>query len=67
MGGLRRAKLAVKSDGVTVRYLFKARGLSLPAFSGSQSTVTLKIGNACYADPADTCASSGSGAVTKCR
>ncbi len=67
LGGLRQARLAVKRDGVTVRYLFKARALSLPAFSGTRSTVTVKIGTSCYADPADTCTSSSSGAVTKCR
>ena len=52
---------------MTTKYAFKARSLSLPAFVGGTGTLTIKIGDKCFQDDADTCTVSASGAKAKCR
>ena len=54
-GGLQGAQLKVGKDGVTVQYKFKALGLNLPALQGGTGTVTVKVGDRCFVDSADTC------------
>ena len=66
-GGLRQGKMSLKSDLITTKYTFKAQELELPVFTGPGSTVTVKIGDACYVDTADTCTTSASGKSVKCR
>ena len=54
-------------DLVTTKYIFKARDLDLPAFSPGTGTITLRIGNRCFADDADVCTVSSSGNKAKCQ
>ena len=60
--GLKIAKLLIKGDGVTVKYLFKAQGLDQPAYNGTSGDVVVKVGNQCFEDSADACTAIGSGA-----
>ena len=53
--GLKIAKLLIKGDGVTVKYLFKAQGLDQPAYNGTSGDVVVKVGNQCFEDSADAC------------
>ena len=66
-GGVYKAKLTLKRDLTTVRYVVKAKGLDLVAFSGARSTVTVRIGRACYADTGDACTTNGAATATTCR
>ncbi|TFH21477.1 MAG: hypothetical protein E4H03_10575, partial [Myxococcales bacterium] len=66
-GGMRQGKMSLKSDLVTTKYTFKAQELDLPSFNGTASTLTVKIGDTCYVDNADTCETSSSGKSVKCR
>ena len=65
--GIKKAKLAITGDGVTVKYLFKAQGLDQPAFTVGTGTATVIIGTRCFEDGDDTCVASPSGSVVKCR
>lgn len=65
--GIKKAKFAIKGDGVTVKYLFKAQGLDQPTFTAGTGTATVVIGTRCFEDNADTCVASPSGASIKCR
>jgi Putative metal-binding motif len=65
--GIKKAKLAILSDEVTVKYLFKAQGLDQPAFTAGTGTATVIIGTSCFEDSADTCVLSPSGSTAKCR
>jgi N-acetylneuraminic acid mutarotase len=67
LDGVSQAKLGLKSDLRTMKYTIKGQSLSLPGFSGVTSAVTVKIGDACYVDPADSCTTSASGRTVKCR
>ncbi|MEE8311550.1 MAG: hypothetical protein V3R77_04785, partial [Candidatus Binatia bacterium] len=66
-GGMRQAKMSLKSDLITTKYTFKAQELDLPTFNGTASTLTVKIGDTCYVDSADTCETSSSGKSVKCQ
>jgi hypothetical protein len=65
--GIKKAKFAIKGDGVTVKYLLKAQGLNQPAFTPGTGTATVIIGTRCFKDDADTCTISPSGRTVKCR
>src|SRR5262249_17001403 len=66
-GGIRTAKFAIKSDGVTVKYTVKAAGLNQSNFSAGTATATLQVGARCFADTEDTCQLLGSGSAALCR
>ena len=54
-------------DMLTTKYAFKARALDLAAYVGGTGTLTVKIGDKCFQDSADTCTVSASGSKAKCR
>ncbi|TFH23627.1 MAG: hypothetical protein E4H03_05730, partial [Myxococcales bacterium] len=60
LDGLRQLKMSLKSDLITTKYKIKAQDLDLPAFTGTASMMTIKIGDTCYVDPVDSCTSGGS-------
>jgi hypothetical protein len=61
--GIEQAKFSIKrKDGVTTKYLFKARGLNQPAFVAGTGTMTLQVGERCFVDPVEVCVPKGSGA-----
>jgi hypothetical protein len=65
--GLKIAKLSLRSDGVTTKYLFKAQGLDQPPFAPGTGTVTVQVGERCFVDAADLCALSPAGTAATCR
>jgi hypothetical protein len=61
--GIQQAKVKIKrKDGVTTKYLFKAKGLNQPPFVAGTGTVTIQVGERCFVDPAEVCVLKGSGA-----
>jgi glucose/arabinose dehydrogenase len=64
--GLKRAKIVVAGDQLSVRYAFKAEGLDLPSFVPGTGTAAVRVGDRCFVDTADVCVLSASGGVT-CR
>ena len=52
---------------MTTKYLFKARELDLQTFTAGTGKVTVRIGDRCFRDTADTCTLSPSGTKAKCR
>jgi len=64
--GLKIAKFSIKGDLVTTKYLFKSQGLDQPAFAPGTGTVVVKVGQKCFADPADLCTLSTSGSSVSC-
>ena len=48
------------------RNVAKAQEIDLPAFNGTASTITIKIGDTCYVDDNDSCTSNSSGTSVKC-
>jgi hypothetical protein len=61
--GIEQAKVKIKrKDGVTTKYLFKARGLNQPAFADGTGAVTIRVGGWCFIDSADVCTLKGSAA-----
>jgi len=64
--GIRTAKLTVASDGVTVKYSFKMKGLDDPPFFAGTGTAFVKVGSRCFVDTADSCTVSASGSPASC-
>jgi hypothetical protein len=60
-GGLQVARFSIARDGVTVKYLFKARDLTLPTFTAGAGRVAIRVHDRCFTDSSDTCASSPTG------
>ena len=52
---------------MTTKYLFKARELDLQTLTAGNGKVTLRIGERCFRDTADTCTSRLPGPKAKCR
>jgi hypothetical protein len=65
--GLRRVKLAIRNDLVTVRYVFAAETLTLPEFAGATSRASVRLGTHCYTDTEDACTSNGAATAISCR
>ena len=65
-GGMQKAYLKFGRDLHTVRYAFKARNLSLPAFAGGTGDVTVRVGSHCFVDADHVCAIRSNGAGAKC-
>ena len=58
--GVRQVKMSLKSDLITTKYKVKSQEIDLPAFTGTASTMTIKIGDTCYVDLVDSCTAGGS-------
>jgi hypothetical protein len=65
--GIRAAKLTVASDGVTVKYSFKMKGLDSPPLVAGTGTAIVKVGSRCFVDTADSCTVSASGTSARCQ
>jgi hypothetical protein len=67
LDGLRQFKLRAKKNLIETKYKVKAQEINLPAFFGTASMFTIKIGDTCYVDSLDTCTPSSSGTSVKCQ
>jgi hypothetical protein len=65
--GLKLAKLLIKGDQLTAKYVVKAQGLDLPPVAPGPGTVTVQVGPWCFVDDADTCSLSPSGSTLRCQ
>ena len=57
LDGMQKAIIKISGGDLrTTKYAFKARGLDLEPFVAGTGTITVKVGDKCFQDNADTCA-----------